>query len=113
MNLSGVRLNLLDYFELVQVIAASIIPPNALVGLVFEDTRVDFGSVGDACACELMRRRLLPDVCSYCVYRNASVSVTRSGLIVARVTSPTTFFSRTFGFSDTEEVKYRNARLFH
>ena len=28
----------------------------------------------------LMRRRLLPDVCSYCVSRNASASLARRGL---------------------------------
>ena len=49
----------------------------------------------DACARELIRRRLLSDVCSFCVSLNASVSLARRGMI------------------DTEEVENRNARLSH
>ena len=36
--------------------------------------RIWGGSVGDSCAHELICRRLLPDICSCCVFRNAAVS---------------------------------------
>ena len=37
---------------------------------------------GGGCARGLIRRRLLPDVCSCCVSRSASVRMARRGLIV-------------------------------
>ena len=58
-----------------------------------------------------IRMLLLPDVCSYCVSRNASVNVVPRGLLVAcRVLSIILFFE-IFGISYTEEVKYRNTCL--
>ena len=69
---------------------------------------------GGGRGCGLIRRRLSPDVCSFCVSRNAPVSVTQRGLIVACQDSPITFFSfKILGFSHTEEVEYRNAHLLH
>ena len=54
--------------------------------------------------------RILPDVRSCCVSRNASVSVGRRGLLIACQYLIITFFSSTLlRFSDTEEVKYENA----
>ena len=40
-------------------------------------------SVVDACTRAIIRRRLLPGVCSYRISRNASVSVDRRDLLVA------------------------------
>ena len=53
------------------------------------------GGVG-VCAHGLTRRRLLPDVCSCCVSRNASVSVDRRGLIVVCRDLPITCFLSKF-----------------
>ena len=52
--------------------------------------------VGDACARELIRRHLSPDVCKYCVSRNASIGVTRRGLLVVCRDLPITFFLSNF-----------------
>ena len=49
-----------------------------------------------ACARGLRRRRLLPDVCSCCVSRNASVSMAYRGLIVASRELPITCFLSNF-----------------
>ena len=58
--------------------------------------------MGDACASELIRRRLLPDVCNCCVCRNASLDL------------PFTFSLSFLGrFRVTEDAKYRNARQSH
>ena len=45
---------------------------------------------------ELIRRRLFPDVCTYCVSRNESVSLARRGLCVACRDLPITFFLSKF-----------------
>ena len=76
------------------------------------------GGGGAACALELIRRRLLLDVCSCCVSRNASVSVARRRLVVACPSPVFKLFGfcnteEILGFSDSEEVKYRNMRLSH
>ena len=56
----------------------------------------------------------LYDVCSCCDSRNARTSVARRGLIVACRDLPIICFLSTFWrFCDTQEVKYRNARLPH
>ena len=47
------------------------------------------------------------------VFRNASVSVARSGLIVACRDLSNIVSFKLLGLNDTEEVKYRNARLSH
>ena len=60
-----------------------------------------------ACARGLIRRRLLPDVCNYYVSRNALVSVARRVLLVAIRDLPI----KRLGFSDTEEIKCRNAEF--
>ena len=49
-----------------------------------------------ACARGLIRRRLLPDICSCCVSRNAPVSVLRKRLIVACRDLPITCFLSNF-----------------
>ena len=69
----------------------------------------------DACACELMCRRLLSDVCIYSVSRNASLSVARNRQLCASRNLPIflcacrnlphLFFSfKLLGLSDTLEV---------
>ena len=61
--------------------------------------------MGDAFARELIRRRLLPDVCNYCVSRNASVRVVQTGLLVACRDLPITFFSfKYLEFSDLKKL---------
>ena len=62
------------------------------------------------CACArargLIRRRLLPDVCSCCVSRNASVSVAWRGLIVAcRDLHINCFFSIFWGLAILKKFK--------
>ena len=52
--------------------------------------------MGDACARDLIRRRLLPDVCRYCVSRGASVTVVQRGLLVAVKNLPITLFLSNF-----------------
>ena len=63
--------------------------------------------MGDACARGLIRRSLSPDVCSCYVPWNASTSMAWRGMIIACRDLPITFMK------DTEEVKYRSARLSH
>ena len=70
--------------------------------------------MGDASSRELIKRHLVTDVSSYCVSWNTSVNLAWRGLLVACRDLHSAFFSvKHFGFSDTEEVKYRNARLLH
>ena len=59
---------------------------------LFSGTQGLRGLVRGVCALGLIRKRLfLPDVCSCCVSRNASVSVARRELIVACRNLPITF----------------------
>ena len=51
---------------------------------------------GGGCASRLIFRCLLPDVCSRCVSRNASVSVAQRGLIVACRKLPITGYLSNF-----------------
>ena len=55
--------------------------------------------MGDACARQLIRKRLLFGVCSCFVSRNASVSVARRGLIVACRDLPVQLFSNFWGLA--------------
>lgn len=60
------------------------------------------------------RGRLLPDVCGYPVSLIVSVDVSSEGDVL-RLPSLARhlFFSKHLGFSDTDEVKNRNAHLSH
>ena len=60
------------------------------------------------------RGRLLPDVCGYPVSRIVSVDMSSEGDVL-RLPSLARhlFFSKHLGFSDTDEVKNRNAHLLH
>ena len=72
------------------------------------------GSVGDACFLHCVGRRLLPDVCDYPVSRIASVDVSsKGGVLRLQSLSRHLCFSKRLGFSNTDEFKYRNARLSH
>ena len=64
---------------------------DAIIRLDFWRHRGRGGSV-EGFACGLICSRLLPDVCSYCVSRKASVKVARRGLIVACRDLPITCF---------------------
>ena len=66
--------------------------------------------MGEVCARELIRRPLITDDCSYCASRNARQHV----LLRVGCSLPAENFSfKLLEFSDTEQVKYRNARLSH
>ena len=65
------------------------------------------GGVGGACARELICGSLLPDVCSYCVSRNESVSVAGRG---PRPTHHLLFF-KLLGLSETEDVLQKRASV--
>ena len=64
--------------------------------------------VGYAYFPHYMGRRLFPDVCSCPVSQIASVDVCSEGMCFA---CSRLFFSKRLGFSETDEVKYRNALL--
>ena len=58
--------------------------------------------------------RLLPDVCGYPVSLIVSVDVSSEGDVLRLPgLARHLFFSKHFGFSDTDEVKNRNAHLLH
>ena len=67
-------------------------------------------AVGDACFPHYLGRRRLPDVCGYPASRIASVDVC-DGVCVLRLPSldhHLLFVFKLLGFSDPDEVKYRN-----
>ena len=70
-------------------------------------------SVDEACACLLIQWRLLPNVCSVCISRNALESVARRGLLIACRNCPSPFSFKFLGFSGTEEVESQNLLITH
>ena len=86
--------------------------PGALVWLV---CRQGLRRLGEGRLRWRVTTRLPPDFCSYFVSRNASVTVAWRELLVACRDLPISlfffFFIKRFGFSETEKVKCRNARL--
>ena len=61
--------------------------------------------MSEACARDLIRRCLLLDVCSYCAYRNLSISVARKGLLVACRDLPiTTFLSNSWDLATMRKL---------
>ena len=69
--------------------------------------------MGDACFPHNLGRRLLPDVCGYPVSRIVSLDVCLERVCFACRIFSVTCFSKRLGFSDTTDVKYRNAHLSH
>ena len=67
------------------------------------------GCLGDARDLGLIRKRHLPDVCGCCIPSNASEK--RRSLPTK--TFPSLFTFKLMGFSDTGEVEYGNASLWH
>ena len=62
--------------------------------------------MGAPALAQIIRGRILLVVCSYYVVRNASLSVTRKGLVVGRRPPSNHFCSfKLMGFSDTQEAK--------
>ena len=108
MNITGVWL--FDNFGFLWVLAASAFASLMPMSVLFFGLRW-LGR--DARARGLIRRRLLPDACSNCVSRNASVSVAWEGCSLPVDTCQSHFFFKRLEFSDTVEVKCRNARLLH
>ena len=66
-----------------------------------------------ACARGIIHRRLLPDVCSCCISECVSKCGSKRACHCLPRPAHQLFSFKRFGLSDTEEVKYRNARLSH
>ena len=84
MNLSGVLLPLVSFISLqsLKVLFVSDIFFQFFY-LPFRVIEIEFGSVQDACACKLIRRHLLPDVCNCFALRISSETVALRRVFVA------------------------------
>ena len=69
--------------------------------------------MGDACFPHYLGRRLLPDVLGCPVSWIVSEDVCSKGYVLRLPRLARQLFTKRLGFSDTEEVKCRNAHLSH
>ena len=81
--------------------------PDAVFCLVSRDVGAEMAQKWDACARDAIRKRLLLDVCSNYLSRNASVDGPGEGCSLPAEIFPTLFSFKLFMFGDTKEVKYK------